>query len=67
MRIDHAATCVSGPVLMMMGGFDLIRQTFDYLDPVTLSECWICDTTAMLWKKVCFVPTAGIIHTTKAI
>ena len=41
-RVGHAGTCVSGPVLVIVGG---IRLSI-------LSECWICDTTDMLWKKV---------------
>ena len=38
-RYDHAATCVSGALLVIMGG-------------VPTSDCWIYDFTAILWKKV---------------
>ena len=38
-RYGHAATCVSGPLLVIMGGEDT-------------SDCWIYDLTTMLWKKV---------------
>ena len=38
-RYDHAATCVCGPLLVIMGGDGT-------------SDCWIYDLTAMLWKKV---------------
>ena len=41
-RYSHAATCVSGPLLVIMGGFG---------SQIT-SDCWIYDFTAMLWKKV---------------
>ena len=40
----HAATCVSGPLLVIMGGLA-------YVEMVT-SDCWIYDFTTMLWKKV---------------
>ena len=40
-RYGHAATCVSGPLLVIMGGEDT-------------SDCWIYDLTTMLWKKVHF-------------
>ena len=47
-RYGHAATCVSGPLLVIMGGVDNRIET--------ISDCWIYDFTAMLWKKVhaCF-------------
>ena len=38
-RFSHAATCVSGPLLVIM-------------EEVPSSDCWIYDLTAMLWKKV---------------
>ena len=41
-RYSHAATCVSGPLLVIMGG---VMFTI-------ASSCWIYDFTAMLWKKV---------------
>ena len=43
-RAAHAATCVSGPLLVIMGGA-MIRETMT-------SDCWIYDFTTMLWKKV---------------
>ena len=43
-RYSHAATCVSGPLLVIMGGVDN--------EIVMISDCWIYDLTAMLWKKV---------------
>ena len=42
MRVGHAATCVSGPVLVIVGGWDMKMH----------SDCWISDTTTMQWKKV---------------
>ena len=44
-RRSHAATCVSHPVLVMLGGYGRWGLGI-------LSEWWICDTTTMLWKKV---------------
>ena len=41
-RVGHAATCVSGSVLLIVGGWD--RNICD--------ECWISDTTTTIWKKV---------------
>ena len=43
-RGGHAATCVSGPLLVIMGGA-MSRETIT-------SDCWIYDFTTMLWKKV---------------
>ena len=43
-RCGHAATCVSGPLLVIMGGLDSQIRT--------ISDCWIYDLTAMLWQKV---------------
>ena len=43
-RSGHAATCVSGPLLVIMGGVDSEIKM--------ISNCWIYDLTAMLWKKV---------------
>ena len=43
-RGGHAATCVSGPLLVIMGGM---------MDMKTMTnDCWIYDFTTMLWKKV---------------
>ena len=41
-RYGHAATCVSGPLLI---GGTMNTET-------TSSDCWIYDFTTMLWKKV---------------
>ena len=46
-RYSHAATCVSGPLLVIMGGA-MSRETMT-------SDCWIYDFTTMLWKKVLVV------------
>ena len=43
-RGGHAATCVSGPLLVIMGG-GMSKETMT-------SDCWIYDFTTMLWKKV---------------
>ena len=43
-RYSHAATCVSGPLLVIIGGMDNKIGT--------ISDCWVYDFTAMLWKKV---------------
>ena len=40
----HAATCVSGPLLVIMGG---MMNT----ETVT-GDCWIYDFTTKRWKKV---------------
>ena len=39
----HDFDDASGPVLVMVGG--LASGTL-------IAECWICDTSTMLWKKV---------------
>ena len=43
-RGGHVATCVSGPLLVIMGGMMNMKTM--------TSDCWIYDFTAMLWKKV---------------
>ena len=43
-RVGHAAACVSGPLLVIMGG--MMNWT------TVISDCWIYDFTTMLWKKV---------------
>ena len=43
-RFSHAATCVSGPLLVIMGGMATWKEM--------TGDCWIYDLTAMLWKKV---------------
>ena len=42
-RCDHATTCVSGPLLVIVGGRSGWR---------TISDCWIGDLTTKQWKKV---------------
>ena len=42
-RYAHATTCVSGPLLVIVGG-DNGRST--------ISNCWIGDLTTKQWKKV---------------
>ena len=43
-RGGHAATCVSGPLLVIIGGMMNMKTM--------TSDCWIYDFTTMLWKKV---------------
>ena len=43
-RCGHAATCVSGPLLMIVGGKSDGRSA--------ICDCWIHDLTTMKWKKV---------------
>ena len=43
-RCAHATTCVSGPLLVIVGG--LCEQLS------TISDCWIGDLTTKQWKKV---------------
>ena len=43
-RYAHATTCVSGPLLVIVGGAGN-RQN-------TISNCWIGDLTTKQWKKV---------------
>ena len=54
--MGHAAACVSGSLLVMVGG----RNTRS-LSEYSLSECWICDTATMLWSKV--IHLSQIDHT----
>ena len=42
-RCVHATTCVSGPLLVIVGG-DSGRSI--------ISDCWIGDLTTKQWKKV---------------
>ena len=41
--VRHATTCVSGPLLVIVGG---------YSGRSTISDCWIGDLTTKQWKKV---------------
>ena len=41
--VNHATTCVSGPLLVIVGGYS-VRGT--------ISDCWIGDLTTKQWKKV---------------
>ena len=43
-RCAHAATCVSGPLLVILGG----ATNWETMT----SDCWIYDFITMLWKKV---------------
>ena len=43
-RCDHATTCVSGPLLVIVGGLSSELNT--------ISDCWIGDLTTKQWKKV---------------
>ena len=43
-RSHHAATHLSGPLFVIVGGLD---QSYH-----TLKDMWLCDTTTKLWKKV---------------
>ena len=43
-RYGHVATCVSGPLLVIMGG------TVNW--KTMASDCWIYDFTTLLWKKI---------------
>ena len=43
-RCGHAAACVSGPLLVIVGGMSDGGNA--------ISDCWIHDLTTMKWKKV---------------
>ena len=43
-RCGHAATCVSGPLLVIVGGTSNWSRA--------ISDCWIHDLTTMKWKNV---------------
>ena len=43
-RYYHATTCVSGPLLVIVGGLSWRNNT--------ISDCWIGDLTTKQWKKV---------------
>ena len=48
-RTHHAATHLSGPLFVIVGG--------EYQPFHTLNDMWLCDTTTKLWKKVLFLVT----------
>ena len=48
-RIHHAATHLSGPLFVLVGGVDQYAHT--------LKDMWLCDTTTKLWKNVLFLVT----------
>ena len=48
-RTSHAATHLSGPLFVIVGGF-------------CRSDMWLCDTTTKLWKMVLFLVTVLCIH-----
>ena len=43
-RHSHAATHLSGPLFVIVGGYGQ-------------SDMWLCDTITKLWKKVLFLVT----------
>ena len=48
-RSSHAATHLSGPLFVIVGGMDKSYNS--------LNDMWLCDTTTKLWKKVVFLNT----------
>ena len=48
-RSSHAATHLSGPLFVIVGGMDKPYNS--------LHDMWLCDTTTKLWKKVLFLIT----------
>ena len=44
-RYAHATTCVSGALLVIMGGAYWLGA---------ISDCWISDLTTNQWKKVAY-------------
>ena len=52
-RSHHAATHLSGPLFVIVGG---MGQSSD-----TLNDMWLCDTTTKLWK-VLFLVTVLSVH-----
>ena len=59
MRIYHAATHLSGPLFVIVGGWD---QSCQYYDDYILNDMWLCDATTKLWKKVLLLVTALHMH-----
>ena len=53
-RNHHAATHLSGPLFVIVGGED---ESYD-----TLNDMWLCDTTTKLWKKVLLLVTVLCVH-----
>ena len=57
-RRGHAATYVSGYLLVIVGGIMSIENKW-----TTISDCWIHDLTTMKWKKViCVVFVYQILY-----
>ena len=52
-RNHHAATHLSGPLFVVVGG--------EYQPFRTLNDMWLCDTTTKLWKKVLFLVTSTFL------
>ena len=52
-KYNHAATCVSGPLLVIVGGGS---------GQSTISDCWIYDLTTKQWKKVCVCNNCSYRH-----
>ena len=50
-RSHHAATHLSGPSFVIVGGLDD--------ESYTLNDMWLSDTTTKLWKKVSFSCTVS--------
>ena len=48
-RYSHAATHLSGPLFVIMGGFGL-------------ADLWLCDTATKLWKMVLFLGVVLCVH-----
>ena len=46
-RTHYAATHLSGPLFVIVGGMD--QSGF------TLMDMWLCDTTTKLWKRVLII------------
>ena len=53
-RSHHAATHLSGPLFMIVGGMDKSGYA--------LNEMWLCDTTTKLWKMVLFLTVFMYAH-----
>ena len=56
-RSHHAATHLSGPLFVIVGGMD--KQD------CILNDMWLCDTTTKLWNKVLFLVTVLCAQTTE--
>ena len=53
-RSHHAATHLSGPLFVIVGGLNQSGHT--------LNEMWLCDTTTKLWKTVLLLVTVLCVH-----